>query len=262
MSVRRGTNTLLSIQRFFNPAGDSGLYCTRVPEQFEAVFDVLVVAAVRQVHGLRRGVANNEFIAYDVHFEDGVSEGFEASFCQLEIGPQCALRPVAQLECCRVPRPREVIQHAVVDVTRNPLACQQVHQVKVGLNVLNGFRQGQERHGSFVQRLAQVPGKNRDDAFCMGMVSHEQVIFDGGKDQLEAFGNLAQCRFGVRDAVQNGVKSVPFFQPVQLAFEKTQSLLKVLSGFCMQDVFNLASRDEHCDNADCTRRPRTEGPMC
>ena len=96
----------------------------------------------------------------------------------------------------------------------------------------------------------------------MGMVSHEQVIFDGGEDQLEAFGNLAQCRFGVRDAVQNGVKSVPFFQPVQLAFEKTQSLLKVLSGFCMQDVFNLASRDEHCDNAGCTRCPRAEGPRC
>ncbi|RPG86846.1 MAG: hypothetical protein CBD69_002490 [Crocinitomicaceae bacterium TMED209] len=88
-----------------------------------------------------------------------------------------------------------------------------------------------------------MPGKNRDDAFCMGMVSHEQVVFDGGEDQLEALGNLAQCRFGVRDPVQNGVESVPFFQPVQLAFEETQSLLKVLSGLCMQNVFNLASRD-------------------
>ena len=47
-----------------------------------------------------------------------------------------------------------------------------------------------------------------------------------------------------------------------IGFEKTQSLLKVLSGFCMQDVFNLASRDEHCDNAGCTRCPRAEGPRC
>ena len=93
---------------FFKLAGDSDLCCTRVSEQFEAVFDVLVVAAFRQVHGLGRGAANNEFIADDVHFQDGVSEGFEPSF-------------------------------------------------------------------------------------CMGVVSHEQIVFDGGEDQLEAFGYLTQC---------------------------------------------------------------------
>ena len=53
---------------------------------------------------------------------------------------------------------------------------------------------------------------------------------------------------------------VPFFQPVQLAFEEIQSLLKVLSGLRMQDVCNLAPRNENCYNSGCAQCSCAESP--
>ena len=53
---------------------------------------------------------------------------------------------------------------------------------------------------------------------------------------------------------------VSFLQPVQLAFEETQSVLKVLSGLCMQDVCNLAPGNEHCDNSGCAQCSCAECP--
>ena len=92
-----------------------------------------------------------------------------------------------------MPGPSDVIQHAIVDVAQEPFAGQQVHQVEVGLNVFNGCREGEERHGTFVKRLTQVPGEDRDDAFSVRMVTHEQMVFDGSENQFKSVGDFPQC---------------------------------------------------------------------